>query len=106
LPKPFPILVAHLLSNIKKKCKKKRKKKNQGYINCVFSLNYILKKKKKGKGSDNIFAPLFVISAEIRPPKNKYVMKYNEFCYFRTNDAEITKSDVKITPPKKKYEMK
>ena len=33
-------------------------------------------------------------------------MKYNEFCYFRTNDAEITKSGVKITPAKKKYIMK
>jgi hypothetical protein len=71
LPKPFLILVAHLLSNIKKNVKKE-----------------------KEKGSD-IFAPLFVISTEITPPKNKYLIKYNEFCYFRTNDAEITKSGVK-----------
>jgi hypothetical protein len=28
------------------------------------------------------------------------------FFYFRINDAEITKSGVKITPPKKKYVMK
>jgi tRNA A37 threonylcarbamoyladenosine dehydratase len=52
LPKPFPILVAHLLSNIKKNVKvkiRKKKKKNQGYINCVFSLNYIKNKRKEGE---------------------------------------------------------
>ena len=54
----------------------------------------------------DIFAPLFVISAEITPPKKKYVMKYNEFCYFRTNDVKITKSGVEITPLKEKYVIK
>ena len=54
----------------------------------------------------DIFAPFFVIFVEITPSKKKYVMKYNEFCYFHTNETKITKSGMEITSPKEKYVMK
>ena len=40
LPKPVPILVAHLLLNIKKNYAKSR-------LHCVFNLSYINNKKKR-----------------------------------------------------------
>ncbi len=49
------------------------------------------------KGS-HISTQPFVIFAEISPPKKKYLMKYNDSCYFRTNDAKITKSGM-VTQP-------